>query len=148
MTFMERDLTYIDLGIPDIVHSCAELLEQFAVEAISPLSTKLDKLQYPCPTHPGQYHRKFIAGKGRCMRSVAFRKRSQKGSDFDLRRCRGNPYKRKKYLIFSKRSNKMHGTGLGLALAMQLAASMDTDLELLNSNDKGSTFCLSLEQNP
>ena len=121
MTFMERDLTYIDLGIPDIVHSCAELLEQFAVEAISPLSTKLDKLQYPCPTHPGQYHRKFIAGKGRCMRSVAFRKRSQKGSDFDLRRCRGNPSKRKKYLIFSqaKQQDARHrfGTGTGHAIS-------------------------------
>ena len=148
MTFMERDLTYIDLGIPGLVNSCGELLEQFAVEAISPLSTKLDKLQYPCPTHPRQYHRKFIAGKGRCMRPVAFRKRSQKGSDFDLRRCRGNPSKRKKYIIFSEAKQQDAGTGLGLALAMQLAASMDTDLELLNSNDKGSTFCLSLQQNP
>ena len=120
MTFMERDLTYIDLGIPGLVHSCAELLEQFAVEAISPLSTKLDKLQYPCPTHPRQYHRKFIAGKGRCMRPVAFRKRSQRDSDFDLRRWRGNPSKRKKYLIFSqaKQQEAWHGFGTGTGHAI------------------------------
>ena len=60
----------------------------------------------------------------------------------------GIPPSERNTLFSPRRSNKMHGTGLGLALAMQLAASMDTDLELLNSNDKGSTFCLSLEQNP
>ena len=54
-----------------------------------------------------------------------------------------SPRIKRKALFSPQRSEKKQGTGLGLALAMQLAESMDATLELLHSDKKGSTFCLS-----
>ena len=58
----------------------------------------------------------------------------------------GIPESEKPFLFDPSKSTKKGGTGLGLALSRQLALSMDADLNLIKSDDTGSTFCISFEK--
>ena len=82
------------------------------------------------------------AKKGACVRIHSEKKR-EKIRILVSDDAGGIPPNQRKALFSPQRSEKKQGTGLGLALAMQLAESMDATLELLHSDKKGSTFCLS-----
>ena len=119
--------------------------EKVVIEENSSLSTKLDNLQSSLVL---PILISIIENSLQAKEDVCVRLRSEK----DHKKVRilisddagGIPPSERNTLFSPKRSNKKHGTGLGLALAMQLAESMEATLELLHSDKKGSTFSLSL----
>ena len=118
--------------------------KEIKIEETPTLSTKLDNLQSSLvlPILISLMENALQAKKGARVRIHSEKKR-EKIRILVSDDAGGIPPNKRKALFSPQRSEKKQGTGLGLALAMQLAESMDATLELLHSDKKGSTFCLS-----
>ena len=148
---IEEQKKSYELSIGEIFHIAIKRVrsplkkEEVVIEESSSLSTKLDNLQSSLVL---PILVSILENSLQAKEDASVRLRSEK----DHQKVRilisddagGIPPSERNTLFSPKRSNKKHGTGLGLALAMQLAESMEATLELLNSDEKGSTFCLSM----
>lgn len=148
---IEEQKKSYELSIAEIFHIAIKRVrsplkkEEVVIEESSSLSTKLDNLQSSLvlPILVSILENSLQAKKDASVR-LRSEKDHQKVRILISDDAGGIPPRERNTLFSPKRSNKKHGTGLGLALAMQLAESMEATLELLSSDEKGSTFCLSL----
>ena len=148
---IEEQKKSYELSIGEIFHIAIKRVrsplkkEEVVIEENPSLSTKLDNLQSSLVL---PILVSILENSLQAKEDASIRLRSEK----DHQKVRilisddagGIPPRERNTLFSPKRSNKKHGTGLGLALAMQLAESMEATLELLSSDEKGSIFCLSL----